>query len=188
MKAVLMSIKPKWVELILNGKKTIEVRKTAPKLKPPFKVYVYETKGKTEIPWVDEDGHFVYQGRGEVIAEFVCDYEYDLFPFGMGSGVELNGELVSNEIFCNQCCLTEQEICDYIGMRDGVGLHISELKEYDKPKKLSEFVKPTCIYGEGNEQCTLCDKSGYNEAMRLTCYNSITRAPQSWCYIEEIEV
>lgn len=31
MKAVLISIRPKWCEKIVNGKKTIEVRKTRPK-------------------------------------------------------------------------------------------------------------------------------------------------------------
>ena len=46
MKAVLMSIHPKWCEKIFNGEKTIEVRKTAPKLETPFKVYVYQTKHK----------------------------------------------------------------------------------------------------------------------------------------------
>lgn len=32
MKAVLLSVKPKWCKLIFSGEKTIEVRKTAPKL------------------------------------------------------------------------------------------------------------------------------------------------------------
>lgn len=32
MKAVLISIQPKWCELIASGKKTIEVRKTRPKI------------------------------------------------------------------------------------------------------------------------------------------------------------
>ena len=32
MKAVLISIRPKWCELIASGKKTVEVRKTRPKL------------------------------------------------------------------------------------------------------------------------------------------------------------
>ena len=31
-KAVLISIRPKWCELIANGKKTIEVRKSRPNL------------------------------------------------------------------------------------------------------------------------------------------------------------
>ena len=47
MKAVLMSIKPKWCELIAQRKKTIEVRRTKPKLNVPFKVYIYCTKRET---------------------------------------------------------------------------------------------------------------------------------------------
>ena len=44
MKAVLISIQPKWVEKIANGEKTIEVRKTRPNLQTPFKCYIYCTK------------------------------------------------------------------------------------------------------------------------------------------------
>ena len=43
MKAVLISIRPKWVEKIVSGEKTLEVRKTRPKLETPFKCYIYCT-------------------------------------------------------------------------------------------------------------------------------------------------
>ena len=43
MKSVLISISPKWCELIASGKKTIEVRKTRPKISMPFKCYIYCT-------------------------------------------------------------------------------------------------------------------------------------------------
>lgn len=50
MKSVLISIKPKWCELIANGKKTLEVRKTRPKLEVPFKCYIYCTlKGSNDF-------------------------------------------------------------------------------------------------------------------------------------------
>ena len=45
-KAVLISIRPKWCEKIASGEKTIEVRKTRPKLHTPFKCYIYCTKDK----------------------------------------------------------------------------------------------------------------------------------------------
>ena len=35
-KAVLISIRPGWVEKILSGEKSLELRKTKPKLKTPF--------------------------------------------------------------------------------------------------------------------------------------------------------
>ena len=46
MQAIMISIHPKWCELIASGKKTVEVRKTRPKIETPFKCYIYETKGK----------------------------------------------------------------------------------------------------------------------------------------------
>lgn len=43
MKTVLISIQPKWCELILSGDKTLEIRKNKPKLITPFKCYIYCT-------------------------------------------------------------------------------------------------------------------------------------------------
>ena len=75
MKAVLISIQPKWCELIASGKKTIEVRKTAPKFDKPFKVYIYETKDKKYdgigVHW--ENGRDFIHNGGKVIGEFICD-------------------------------------------------------------------------------------------------------------------
>lgn len=45
MKAVLISIRPEWARKILNGSKTVEIRKTAPKCGVPFKCYIYCTAG-----------------------------------------------------------------------------------------------------------------------------------------------
>lgn len=42
-KSVLISIRPKWCEKITSGEKTIEVRKTRPKLDTPFRCYIYCT-------------------------------------------------------------------------------------------------------------------------------------------------
>lgn len=55
-KAVMLSIRPKWVEKIANGEKTIEVRKTKPKLQTPFKCYIYCTKKYCEDCGAKMDG------------------------------------------------------------------------------------------------------------------------------------
>ena len=55
-KAVLISIKPKWCELIADGEKTIKVRKTKPKLKPPFKCYIYCCKAPKGWIRLDKNG------------------------------------------------------------------------------------------------------------------------------------
>lgn len=53
MKSVLISIQPKWCELIASGKKTIEVRKTKPNSYTPFKCYIYCTNKKPYLVWGD---------------------------------------------------------------------------------------------------------------------------------------
>ena len=50
MKAIMLSIRPQWCEMIASGKKTIEVRKTRPKLDTPLKCYIYCTSGTEAAP------------------------------------------------------------------------------------------------------------------------------------------
>lgn len=137
MKSILLSIKPKYVELIAIGEKTIEVRKTAPQ-EVPFKCYIYETQGRTETPWIDEDGHFIYKGRGQVIGEFICDKVYPIKNKGSSFSVADEEQSVTNEI-ARQSCLYYDDMVSYFGNKDGFGWHISDLKIYDKPRNLSEF-------------------------------------------------
>ena len=174
MKAVMVSIRPEWVEKILNGKKTVEIRKTAPKLKPPFKCYIYETQGKTDTPWIDEEGHMIFRGRGQVVAEFVCD---EIIPIRVYN----NGTIQSWN--CNnlmKSCVPYDDIVRYIGNnRNGHGWHISKLKIYEKPKKLREF-EAECKGG--------CDIPFLYEPPCKNCgKNKLTRPPQSWCYVEELQ-
>ena len=50
-KAVMLSIRPKWVEKIANGEKTIEVRKTKPKLDTPLT----RRASRSASPWTLSD-------------------------------------------------------------------------------------------------------------------------------------
>lgn len=110
MKAVLISIRPKWCQKIMSGQKTIEVRKTRPKLNPPFKCYIYQT------------------GQGGVIGEFVCR-EF----------ISINGaERITSDI-ARDTCLAPFEIHQYLSAGAGYGWRISDLKIYDTPRELSEF-------------------------------------------------
>ena len=71
-KAVLISIRPEWCKKIAGGQKTVEIRKTAPNLKKPFKCYIYCTKSThfVDIPGVKESG--LMSADGKVIGEFTC--------------------------------------------------------------------------------------------------------------------
>lgn len=105
MKAVLISIKPKWCDLIRRGRKTVEVRKTCPKLEVPFKVYIYETM----------DGG---RGSGLVFGEFVCT-GFDVFrPIGKGISIKRFPALYES-------CLTLDEIVKYAQGEPVYGWQIS---------------------------------------------------------------
>ena len=167
MKSVLISIQPKWCELIASGKKTVEVRKTKPKLDTPFKVYIYETQGRTETPFVDEEGHEIFKGRGKVIGEFVCD---SLIWVLAHPSIFAGHPLFYSQAI-NDACLTQDEVEKYSGGKDVYGWHISDLVIYDKPRELSEFVYASTVY--------------------TNCFGKrtkrITRPFQSWGYVEDAE-
>mgnify|MGYP000964529545 CR=1 FL=1 len=96
-KAVMLSIRPKWAEKIANGEKTIEVRKTRPKLDTPFKCYIYCTlQGCNEFFRVDLGGDVAKWNRGKwadrkgkIIGEFTCDRIYELETKARGGKVSL---------------------------------------------------------------------------------------------------
>lgn len=177
MKSVLISIQPKWCELIASGKKTVEIRKTRPKIETPFKVYIYCTKDNAGlIPsrywWKADKTGFQHILNGKVIGEFVCVNVDRISHCGTRKDnvrlvlvdenlciKELNGE------YYKKTQLNYSEIDEYSNGGDAYGWHISNLVIYDKPKDLSEFT--------GLRKT----KFGYEPI-------KITRPPQSWCYVE----
>lgn len=209
MKSVLISVKPKYCEFIANGKKTIEVRKTEPKIKTPFKCYIYCTtkkhknkylhtsnkknrllfwhnKGDCKIVCQPENTMYTaYTCSGKVIGEFVCD--------------EIQNRTLSNllikedaEKVLHGSCLSSKEVLEYLGYTNGTSIfdckhygfycwHISDLVIYDKPKDLSEFKKY-------NRNCWYADlglaKRDCPECQNKECF--VQRPPQSWCYVEEL--
>nr|DAG78408.1 MAG TPA: protein of unknown function DUF365 [Caudoviricetes sp.] len=202
MKAVLLSIHPKWCEKICheigteeNGKpiyeKSIEVRKTKPSIPTPFKVYIYCTNQKINgeiLLTYDKKVEGRNRGfrengdiplAGKVIGEFVCD---KIEEFSVGS-------LRSDDIE-NLACLSYSEMIDYFykpeeldgkTAKHGYAWHISQLKIYDTPKELKEFKKPCSYKG----LCFSCKRAHFYGDGSFVCTNKVTRPPQSWMYVQE---
>lgn len=181
MKSVLISIKPQWCEKIASGKKTIEVRKSAPK-ETPFKCYIYCTKAKNKWSLCDYEGAYqnsegeIVYAQQRIIGDFVCD---KVEKFAVGS-------LRSDDIE-KLACLSYTEMINYFYKPEeldgntskfGYAWRISDLKIYDTPKELSEFQKPCKM------DLPMCDRCEYYSIWSGHCEN-ITRPPQSWCYVEE---
>ena len=179
MKSVLISIRPKWVEKIASGKKTIEVRKTAPK-EVPFKCYIYMTQGTYKDLGLYSEG--IYQNRMKVIGEFICDkvdkYEPQVI---LCAYYEVNGAYVKENLRYNSgTCLSYEDMVNYSNGKTLYGWHISDLKIYDKPKPIMQFYKPCPIK---IKNCPVCELySTYTGC----CMNNIDRPPQSWQYVEEL--
>ena len=183
-KAVMLSVRPKWVEKIASGEKTIEVRKTKPKLDTPFKCYIYctmpDAKDPHQILEIHGAGGKIRKANGEVLGEFVCDCITPLYNVCMDDWKRLAGGLhnIEKELV-NQACLTEAKLHTYAGGKNCFAWHISNLKIYDAPRELSEFRRATdpcdSCHAEYTWECTDCKKWG----------GDIKRPPQSWCYVKE---
>lgn len=189
MKSVLISINPRWVEKIVSGKKTIEVRKTAPK-EIPFKAYIYCTKAKIKWSLCDYEGAYqnskgeIVYAQQHIIGEFVCDKVYLIKNQGSWFSVAGEEQSVTNEI-ARQSCLDYDDMVGYLVNKDGYGLHITDLKIYDKPKELSEFRKKGFMTEEewlfNLYPNTHCHYEAWAKKFE------IARPPQSWCYVEELK-
>lgn len=173
-RAVLISIRPKWCELIANGEKKYELRKTCPRLERPFKCYIYETGGTAETPWIDEDGHMIFRGRSAIVGEFVCDSVEMAIVHG-GAG------LVCFQTVIEASSLSRQEALAYSDGGDVYAWHISHLKMYERLKALSEFrmANMECLR-HGPDGVPVCEKGERCQICR------VKRPPQSFMYVEEL--
>ena len=213
MKAVLISIQPKWCELIASGKKTVEVRKTKPKIDVPFRCYIYCTKAKEhfsigggvyatsdtlyrlpigEIKFGDGfelmgdwSGQYDESNflNGKVIGEFVCDETTPLFNVATTSWSLLAGNVHEYAKALVRMARLTEE----------------EMHSYAKRKNCYAWhISDLVIYDKPKElsefyvwkKCNCCRDTGYEST--ACCYDEdcrvpavITRPPQSWCYVEE---
>ena len=171
-KAVMLSIRPKWVEKIANSEKTIEVRKTRPKLETPFKCYIYCTQSGVALGALGK--------HGKVIGEFTCDRidEYDddtIFSFRHEDYARWNDSDL------DRACMHPEDFQNYANGKWLYGWHISDLQIYDTPRDLDSF-RRECV---NNLRCESCAMYWNNNG---TCGNDalhLHRPPQSWCYVEE---
>ena len=178
-KAVMLSIRPKWAEKIASGEKTVEVRKTRPKLETPFKCYIYCTRGKHLAFMQSQTGTNLIAcmdataaipvggaiGNGKVIGEFTCDRidEYDddtIFSFRHEDYARWN------DFGLDRACMHPEDFQNYADGKWLYGWHIVGLKIYNTPRDLSRF-------------------TGLRDTRFGAAPYDIKRAPQSWCYVEE---
>lgn len=153
--SIMLSIMPKYCELIAAGLKKVEVRKTKPSIETPFKSHIYVTKSNLIV---DREA-YINRLAGKIIGEFICN-KIDKIVHAGTSHDNLQLCIVendwtysplSNEYLFYQTQLTIKELEKYSNGGDLYGWHISNPIIYDEPKELSQF--------------------------------GLKRPPQSWCYL-----
>ena len=159
--AVMISIRPKWIEKIFDGGKTVEIRKTRPKIEPPFRCYIYCT-----LPQYDHDDFLMtgplsfYYGGGMVVGEFVCDAVEKLDMDSVGLLLDRTKEYTDWNP-----CMERGELLQYTGGMKPYGWHIPDLKIYQNPRPLSDFKR-----WQGSGAWATLER--------------LKRGPQSWCYVD----
>lgn len=181
-KAVMISIRPRWCAAIANGRKTVEVRKDAPKVETPFKCFIYCTKSPPylvadylfcgdRIPEyrtisgrffeeVDSSGQAM---NGKIIGEFICNRIIDIKSRGISDNFNYcylpltvfgNDDIEPEIRAISKSCISQEELNAYgAGHTRLYAWHISELKLYDEPRDLTSI--------------------------------GLLHPPQSWCYVTD---
>ncbi|HXJ97635.1 MAG TPA: hypothetical protein VNJ50_02205 [Gelidibacter sp.] len=166
-KAILISVRPEHLVNILNGNKTLELRKSIPK----------EYEGRVNLYCTIN-----YDLNGKVVARFWFDETYYIKQAVNVYGDELNQiSIYDNKSYgwktpkeqqeiLKQLCLTEQEVLDYVKGKGANAWNIKQLEIFDKPKELGEFYKLSVDKVE-------------------SAYIQLDKAPQSWqfVYTKELE-
>lgn len=201
-KSILISIKPEYVEKILNHSKTIEIRKTEPKIELPCKVYIYCTKnngkGVGKYPFYQFCDNKLNGLNGKVVAEFTLnkiykfdsaysEWAYSVAPAGSQMPMSETQFIQTAKI---KGCLDCNVLIDYFGDGDYIAYmwHIDDLKIYDNPKELGEFRRRNkCHYSNYEDGCCFECCTFYDLGECDGQYSKIEKPPQSWFYIEELE-
>lgn len=216
MRAIMISIKPEWVEKILNGEKTIEIRKTMPNIALPCKVYIYCTKDKNNIlagtllvngswkcwnskEWNNQQKKDVALGKynGKVVAEFTLNkitiHEKNYIDVEDRLCYNFLSEDVKNAGFITSDFDEWQELQGLIDFDNFV-------ENYGNGKPLYAWhINDLKIYDKPKElslfkysDCEFCKHIKFdayytdNRCCWAECKNILIKPPQSWCYVEEI--
>ena len=196
MKSILISIKPKHCANILNGLKTIEIRKRFPKDYRGW-VYIYCTKDNKQrlyhVALLDKSNHVFKRAyredkidnrtnylNGKVVARFYCDNVEEIKFINPNRTCGFSCEISDNDCYYNinenECCLSQDDLYDYLQGKNGKDINITNLEIFDIPKELSEF----------QGMCTnWCELKRLHFCKHIpNCNIPLKKAPQSWCYVE----
>jgi len=170
-KAILMSFKPKWVKMILSGEKQFEFRSNNVKnFKKGDKIYMYESSK-----------------RRKIIAEFIVGELYECHENIESYFGEIHLTHIHDSKIQYAIGYTDQYAIGYTDQP--YAIEITELKIYDEPKDISEYLYRNKFIKEVNEyyrsrSCSM-ETARRNIIYIKNCI--VKKAPQSFCYVVEVD-
>lgn len=193
--AIMLPIQPRWCELIAAGKKTYELRKSAPSkiscmYPSPVTVYIYQSKHR----WTYSIYDAIADWQGKVIGKFTLKQTTPVLKTTIEKVI--NDEFVDDEDMevINGSCVPPKEILNYIKNSERVvGWKIDDLEMFNEPKNLSDFYTDYCecfdiennfCYGFDVEGCCIYRKL-FNTGTIENCVTRLTKAPQNYCFVKK---
>ena len=184
-KAILMSIRPEWLVKILNGDKTIEIRKTMPKCELPIDVYLYCKNGNASIVdiwdeeyrgenprYVLEIGKSPFPKRfdiinGKVVAKFTLNKTEEIVTLNWESQT---ATLSPFDLSLKSCISIKDLNNEFSNCKVW---HINNLVIFNKPMELGEF----STFKRETISCGM-DCPPYTDWVEYR----VRKAPKSWQY------
>ena len=186
MNSIVISIRPEWAAKILNGEKTVEIRKTIPKCELPAEVYIYVTKSTYgymigHVMFSNDDLTFDPDAKKYKFGDscyIMCahnDYTEDNF---------LNGKVVAKFTLNKAEDMGRMYSCGhkdfhFYDLLNASCLTIGELENYSYipiEKRKNDYPN---LYAWHIDDLVIFDK-----LKKLSDFG-LVRAPQSWCYAKE---
>lgn len=194
MSAVMISIQPQWVERILTGKKTIEIRKTKPNINLPCKVYIYETKGR-EFPFSvkidtiarDDNARWLDCKRGMPPIRTRVNSKGVEIPYIAYGKAKVVAEFTLNKITTHKKNFIdfEDNLCYNFKVRDvkNAGFDTDALDLLDFDRFIENYGKGKPLYAWHIDNLIIYDKP--KDLGEFVCRKPLKKPPQSWCYVED---
>lgn len=186
MKSIMFSFKPNYIKKIFNAEKKIDIRKIKPNIETPFKCYTYCTKNKGLNDILETNysiGSIKDYSNGKIVGEFICD---DIYCY--------NTKATDKCAYIRKASgFTDDEFKEYINdCKRFYVLTISDVIMYNEVKDLNDF-RRVCDYRNKDNTCLNHDCISTNHiydkdmnVIKSYCGDFITKAPQSYLYVEEI--
>ena len=181
MKVMMISIKPKWCAKIMNGEKTIEVRKNKALASAIQKlideqgyadIYVYCSKSNYL-------GYISNRYVGKVVFKFRCYKVEEIdYTYLVNARSYFIQSCLTAHHFSKECCLEQWELDQYLNGKKGYAIHISDLEIF-KPKELNEF-----RHWVSYKKCKKCPYEKYYGCNPCLEIEALTNAPQNFAYLE----